>query len=109
MCILGRCLPEGEDFRDVRHGRGSHGQHPDGLQHADDQGLSGGVDDFLGDARACDTTRDTVYRDLRARGIDPASRYVSAGDRPRYAPLRFEAVDEFASLMATVLLPSMMR
>jgi len=59
-------------------------------------------------ARASDTARDTVYRDLRARGIDPIARHLPAGDRPRYAPLRYAAVDELASLMSTVLLPSML-
>jgi len=59
-------------------------------------------------ARASDTARDTVYRDLRSRGIDPIARHLPAGDRPRYAPLTYAAVDELASLMSTVLLPSML-
>lgn len=57
-------------------------------------------------ARASDTARDTVYRDLRSRGIDPIARHLPASDRPHYAPLRYEAVDQLASLMSTVLLPS---
>jgi hypothetical protein len=56
-------------------------------------------------ARTSDTSRDTVYSDLRSRGIDPQARFTPAGPRPRYAPLRFETVDELASLMSTVLLP----
>lgn len=60
-------------------------------------------------ARASDTSRDTVYRDLRSRGIDPMARHLPASDRPRYVPLGYAAVDELASLMSTVLLPSMLR
>jgi len=57
-------------------------------------------------ARAADTSRDTVYRDLRSRGVDPIARHLPADDRPRYAPLGYDAVDQLASLMSTVLLPS---
>ena len=60
-------------------------------------------------ARVSDTSRDTVYSDLRSRGIDPQARFTPAGPRPRYAPLRFETVDELASLMSTVLLPPILR
>jgi len=60
-------------------------------------------------ARAADTSRDTVYSDLRSRGIDPQARFTPAGPRPRYAPLRFETVDELASLMSSVLLPPVLR
>jgi hypothetical protein len=59
-------------------------------------------------ARAADTARDTVYSDLRSRGIDPMARHMPASDRPRYVPLGYAAVDELASLMSTVLLPSML-
>ncbi|MGO8896428.1 MAG: hypothetical protein ACLQB1_43025, partial [Streptosporangiaceae bacterium] len=55
---------------------------------------------------ASDTARDTVYRDLRSRGIDPIARHLPASDRQHYAPLGYEAADQLASLMSTVLLPS---
>ena len=59
-------------------------------------------------ARASGTARDTVYRDLRSRGIDPMARHLPASDRPHYAPLGYAAVDEMASLMSMVLLPSVL-
>jgi hypothetical protein len=59
-------------------------------------------------ARASDTARDTVYSDLRSRGIDPIARHLPAAGRPRYIPLGYAAVDELASLMSTVLLPSVL-
>jgi len=37
-------------------------------------------------ARASDSSRDTVYRDLRARGIDPADRHQDTGRPAQAAP-----------------------
>ena len=59
-------------------------------------------------ARASDTARDTVYSDLRSRGIDPMARHLPADGRPRYVPLQYDTVDQLASLMSTVLLPSVL-
>ena len=58
-------------------------------------------------ARAAEISRDTVYSDLRSRGIDPMARHLPADGRASYAPLGYDAVDQLASLMSTVLLPSM--
>ena len=59
-------------------------------------------------ARATGVSRQTIYSDLNSRGIDPAVRDVPAAERPRYAPLRHESVDELATRMEAVLLPPML-
>ncbi|MEV8544336.1 hypothetical protein [Streptomyces sp. NPDC051572] len=56
-------------------------------------------------ARTADVSRDTVYDDLRARGIEPTNRIaVAERPRPRYEPLRADAVHELSELAAQVLL-----
>jgi hypothetical protein len=58
-------------------------------------------------ARTADVSRDTVYDDLRARGIEPTDRTaVPEPPRPRYEPLCAEAVHELSELAAQVLLPA---
>lgn len=61
-------------------------------------------------ARAADTARDTVYTDLRSRGIEPTDRAATLAQRPRqrYEPLRPEVVHELANLTERSLLPSML-
>jgi hypothetical protein len=61
-------------------------------------------------ARAADTARDTVYADLRSRGIEPTDRAATSAQRPRqrYEPLRPEVVHELAKLTERSLLPSML-
>lgn len=58
-------------------------------------------------ARTADVSRDTVYDDLRSRGIEPKDRTSTVErPRPRYEPLRAEAVHELSELAAQVLLPA---
>ena len=60
-------------------------------------------------ARTADVSRDTVYDDLRAREIEPKDRLTtSERPRPRYEPLRPEAVHELATLAEHALLPAML-
>lgn len=59
-------------------------------------------------ARIADVSRQTVYDDLRAQGIDPREDRDAAITPPRYAPLTHEQVADLAEHMQTVLLPSML-
>jgi hypothetical protein len=59
-------------------------------------------------ARSADVSRDTVYDDLRARGIDPTDRRTAPQSPPRYAPLAPAAVDELADLAGSVVAPAML-
>jgi hypothetical protein len=57
-------------------------------------------------ARIADVSRDTVYSDLRSRGVDPSNR--SDGRRPRYEPLRYEDVKDLADMTASMLVSAML-
>ncbi|MFJ2566554.1 hypothetical protein ACIO02_27090 [Streptomyces sp. NPDC087568] len=59
-------------------------------------------------ARSADVSRDTVYEDLRARGIEPTDKAAAADPRSRYAPLTAEAVGGLAALSKSVTLPAML-
>lgn len=60
-------------------------------------------------ARAADVSRDTVYDDLRARGIEPTDKTAAPPDRlPRYAPLDAAAVRELARQANTRIRPAML-
>jgi hypothetical protein len=58
-------------------------------------------------ARVADVSRDTVYADLKAEGVDPTDR-AGPPQRPRYAPLRHAEVSELAEQAAAVLTPAML-
>ena len=53
-------------------------------------------------------SRQTVYDDLRAQGIDPSVHRRDAIDRPRHTPLTYEQIADLAEHMSSVLLPSML-
>ncbi|MBF6050218.1 hypothetical protein GO001_34455 [Streptomyces sp. NRRL B-1677] len=58
-------------------------------------------------ARTADITGDTVYDDLRSRGIEPKDRTAATErPRPRYEPLQAEAVHELSEPAAQALLPA---
>lgn len=60
-------------------------------------------------ARSADVSRDTVYDDLRARGIEPTDKTAEPGDRlPPYAPLTAEAVRELAEQADALIRPAML-
>ncbi|MFD4196679.1 aminotransferase-like domain-containing protein [Amycolatopsis thermoflava] len=59
-------------------------------------------------ARIADVSRQTVYDDLRAQGIDPRADRGAAVAPPRYAPLNYRQVADLAERMATVLGPAML-
>jgi hypothetical protein len=57
-------------------------------------------------ARIADVSRDTVYSDLKSRGIDPSNR--SDCPPPRYQPLRCEDVKDLADIAASMLVRAML-
>lgn len=57
-------------------------------------------------ARAAGSARDTVYADLRSRGIYPTGRDMPLIDGPRYIPLRQETANQLAAAMNAALLPT---
>lgn len=57
-------------------------------------------------ARLADVSRDTVYSDLKSRGIDPSNR--SDGRQPRYQPLRHEDVKDLADMATSMLVSAML-
>ncbi|SEB31382.1 hypothetical protein SAMN04490357_0155 [Streptomyces misionensis] len=60
-------------------------------------------------ARAADVSRDTVYDDLRARGVEPTDKAAeSAGMLPPYAPLTAEPVRELAQHAWSLVRPAML-
>lgn len=59
-------------------------------------------------ARLADVSRDTVYADLKASGIDPSDRSARLAPRPRYEPLRHDDVRDLADMAASVLIPAML-
>lgn len=60
-------------------------------------------------ARAADVSRDTVYDDLRARGVEPTDKTAeSAGALPPYAPLTAEPVRELAQHAWSLVRPAML-
>jgi len=59
-------------------------------------------------ARSADVSRDTLYEDLRTRGIEPTDKAAAADPRPRHAPLTAEAVGGLAALSQSVALPAML-
>lgn len=59
-------------------------------------------------ARIADVSRQTVYDDLRAAGIDPSTTRTAAAVPPRYHPLVHDDVEDLAAQMATVLAPAML-
>ncbi|WP_281154706.1 hypothetical protein [Streptomyces sp. HYC2] len=60
-------------------------------------------------ARTADVSRDTVYDDLRARGIEPTDKNAAPPDRlPPYAPLNGEVVRELARQANALVRPAML-
>ncbi|MEU8851952.1 hypothetical protein AB0C70_38305 [Streptomyces sp. NPDC048564] len=60
-------------------------------------------------ARAADVSRDTVYDDLRARGVEPTDKTAEgAGALPPYAPLTAEPVRELAQHAWSLVRPAML-
>ncbi|WP_331448865.1 hypothetical protein [Streptomyces prasinus] len=60
-------------------------------------------------ARAADVSRDTVYDDLRARGVEPTDRTAEvAGALPPYTPLTAEPVRELAQHAWFLVRPAML-
>ncbi|WP_445282600.1 hypothetical protein [Streptomyces sp. DSM 118148] len=59
-------------------------------------------------ARSADVSRDTVYEDLRSRGIEPTDKAAAADPRPWYAPLTVEGVGGLAALSQSVTLPAIL-
>ncbi|MEU6601992.1 hypothetical protein [Streptomyces flaveolus] len=60
-------------------------------------------------ARAADVSRDTVYDDLRARGVEPTDKTAEpAGALPPYAPLTAEPVRELARHAWSLVRPAML-
>ncbi|MFK0121615.1 hypothetical protein [Streptomyces sp. NPDC090994] len=59
-------------------------------------------------ARSADVSRDTVYEDLRTRGIEPTDKASAADPRPRYAPLTAKGVGGLAELSQSVTLPAIL-
>jgi hypothetical protein len=59
-------------------------------------------------ARLADVSRDTVYADLKSRGVDPGDRASDRGHPPRYEPLRHEDVRDLADMASSVLISSML-
>ncbi|MEV0982309.1 hypothetical protein [Streptomyces sp. NPDC049915] len=60
-------------------------------------------------ARAADVSRDTVYDDLRARGVEPTDKTAEpAGTLPAYAPLTAEPVRELAHQAWSLVRPAML-
>ncbi|MGW3200050.1 hypothetical protein ACWDBD_36895 [Streptomyces sp. NPDC001118] len=60
-------------------------------------------------ARAADVSRDTVYDDLRARGVEPTDKTAEgAGALPPYAPLTAEPVRELAQQAWSLVRPAML-
>ncbi|WP_431981446.1 hypothetical protein [Streptomyces qinglanensis] len=59
-------------------------------------------------ARTADVSRDTVYDDLRARGIDPKDKAVTGRPLPRFVPLRAEAMRGLTDLADATVGPAML-
>ncbi|MFJ8838671.1 hypothetical protein ACIRFG_21660 [Streptomyces sp. NPDC102424] len=60
-------------------------------------------------ARAADVSRDTVYDDLRARGVEPTDKTAEGvGILPPYAPLTAEPVRELAQHAWSLVRPAML-
>ncbi|MFD5848160.1 hypothetical protein [Streptomyces chartreusis] len=59
-------------------------------------------------ARSADVSRDTVYEDLRSRGIEPTDKTAAADPLPRYTPLTAVGVGGLAALSQSVTLPAIL-
>ncbi|CAM5373348.1 putative protein OS=Streptomyces fumanus OX=67302 GN=GCM10018772_70650 PE=4 SV=1 [Streptomyces fumanus] len=67
-----------------------------------------GTRTIAGLAAAAGVSRDTVYEDLRARGIEPTDKEAAPAPTPQYTPLAADAVHELALLMDSVVRPAML-
>ncbi|MFE2314194.1 hypothetical protein ACFXC8_13525 [Streptomyces sp. NPDC059441] len=67
-----------------------------------------GTRSIAGLAAAAGVSRDTVYEDLRTRGIEPTDKEAAPEPAPQHAPLTADAVNELALLMDSVVRPAVL-